>query len=184
LEIAFNDSHYAAGHPASYTLTIDEIVWNASNGCDIAGVNVTPTADGIGTACTWQGMPTKQCTSTSVNGSLKVTTKCSLPSNLLSTFHLLVATPTFYSTPTTLNEGDITFTTRKVSSAAGAITGNVVGSTDVTISQGSAQFITGNVAESDGTTLRQAVVKFTTAQAVGMTSLAQEFFSWILSILG
>jgi hypothetical protein len=188
LEIAFSDSRYVAGHQASYTLTIDGIAWDASNGCNIAGVKVTPIT-GIGTACTWEGLAAKQCTSTSASGYLKVTTTCNLPNSTLAGNHALIATPTFYSIPTTLKEGSAQFTTRKVSSAAGTITGNVVGVTGgavqgtqgVTLSQGSVRFMTGNAA---GTTLSQAVAKFTTAQTTGTIQLVEDFFNWVLSLFG
>jgi hypothetical protein len=113
LEIAFNDSRYLAGHNAKYSLTVDGIVWNANNGCNIASVNVTPITNGIGTTCTWQGMPTKQCTSTSVDGYLKVTTICNLPYNLQPTTHSLIATPAFYSQETILSEASTKFTTQQ-----------------------------------------------------------------------
>jgi len=109
LTIVFNDSRYVAGHNAKYSLTIDGIAWNAENGCNIAGVNVTPTADGVGTACIWQGL-VKDCTSTSVNGYLKVVTKCNLPNNLPPTSHSLIATPTFYSEETILTGASVKFT--------------------------------------------------------------------------
>lgn len=97
----------------------------------------------------------------------------------LGTTYILVAAQT------TLEQGSSIFTTRRTGSA---ITGNVVGvsgsgsSATVTLTQGFAQFITGNAG--GGTTLTQAVTKFTTAQAVGMAGLAQEFFSWLLSVFG
>jgi hypothetical protein len=188
LTISFSDSRYTTGRKASYTLTIDGIVWDANNGCDIASVNITPTAHGMMTQCSWQGFGSdKHCFSTSVDGFLKIETKCNLPFNLGGASHILQATPTFYSIPTTLNEASAQFTTRKVSSAVGAITGNVVSVTGgnvpgITLSQGSTQFITGNAG--GRTTLTQAVTKFTTAQVVGMTGLAQEFFNWVLSIFG
>jgi len=112
LTISFNDSRYVAGHIAKYSLTIDGIAWNADNGCNIAEVNVTPTANGINTACTWQGL-TKDCSSTSVNGSLKVTTKCNLPYNMTGATHSLVATPTFYSQETILSGASVKFTTQQ-----------------------------------------------------------------------
>jgi hypothetical protein len=110
LTIAFNDSRYLAGHNAYFNLTIDGVAWNSANGCGIGGVNVTPVANGINTACTWQGLAAP-CTSTSVNGYLQVTTQCNLPFQLAGTTHILVATPTFYSGAQILKAGTTQFTT-------------------------------------------------------------------------
>jgi len=159
LTIQFNDSRYIAGGKANYYLTIDGVVWDATNGCNIANVNVTPVADGVNTACTWQGV-TADCTSTSVNGYLKVTTKCKVPSTLVGTTHTLTALPTIYSRATQLTAAITTFTIQTV---AGSITGNVV---------------------AGGTTLRGAITQFTTAQTTGMSQIVQDFFNWILSLFG
>ena len=114
LTISFNDSRYVAGHIAKYSLTIDGIAWNAENGCNIAGVNVTPTAHQMRYACGWEGKGSdKHCLSTSVNGSLQIETKCNLPYNLVGTTHSLIATPTFYSEETILTGASVTFTTQQ-----------------------------------------------------------------------
>jgi len=187
ISIAFNDSRYAAGHITNYALTIDGKAWNATNGCAIAGVNVTPPANGINALCTWKGL-VAECTSTSVNGYLKVITKCFLPLDLEPTTHMLMATPTFYSEATTLAQGSTQFTTNEFTASVTSsatehlqITGNVVaGGAGSAGSAGSADG--GGVG--GGTTLREAAVKFTTAQAVGMSQLFQDFVNWILSFFG
>ena len=102
ITIAFNDSRYATGGKTSYTLLIDNsIVWDSSNGCNIAGVQVTPPSNQYNAACTWQGI-TWPCTSTSVNGYLSITTNCRMP-DVQPGSHTLKVTPTIYSKPKQLN---------------------------------------------------------------------------------
>lgn len=110
--ISFNDSRYFAGHNANYRLTIDGMDWNSTNGCPIARVNATPQANGINTACSWSDHSlTNPCTSTSVNGYLKLVTQCTLPYNLVGANHVFQAIPTFYSNQLLLKSGTANFTT-------------------------------------------------------------------------
>jgi len=162
--IAFNDSRYVAGHNANYQLTIDGVTWDSTNGCSIAGVNATPTANGMNGGCAWKRMMgggmmeemNASCTSTSVNGYLKLVTQCNLPYNLVGGNHVFQATPTFYSNPTTLNSGLIVF---QVGQAGSVMTGDAA-----------------------GVTLNQAVAKFTTAQTTGTMQMLNDFFNWLMSL--
>ena len=108
IAVAFNDSRYVAGGNASYSLLIDNKVWDASNGCKIANVKVFPPKNQYNAACSWQGL-SEPCTSTSVNGYLYVTTQCRMPSNISPGLHTLQITPTIFSKPLKLNPMSTSF---------------------------------------------------------------------------
>jgi len=156
LAFTFNDSRYVSGHLVSYQLLIDGVQWNDTNGCPIANKNVTATRNGVDTACTWAGI-TADCTSTSLDGYLQVRTTCRMPKNITATEHTLLLIPTFYSEPTQLNGGVMTFV---ASNAVATITGNAV---------------------RGGTTLKEGLATFAIAQINGANQLIQNFISWITS---
>lgn len=104
VNIFFADGRYLANHNVAFNLTINPegVVWNTANGCQYGGVIMS--SNGAGGTTQW--------TTGTVSNDYNFTTSftCLIPLGLGLGLHTLYATPTIYSSPSTLHAVAVQFT--------------------------------------------------------------------------